>query len=208
MRPSPSAPRPEHGLLSHLPGRQHAPADLRVRPQRAPWELRKTFLRTISWLLALFGALCLGLTAWGIAVGATPLIVKTGSMRPKFPVGTVVIVRPEAATSVGVGDVVAIRRSDGKRIMHRVRSIRAAGGGAVTFVVKGDRNRADDPPLTTTRVEAPIFAVPWLAAPINWFKNPWMQYWLGVLTGAVALGWLLERRRRGSGAQAPAQEAS
>jgi len=176
-----------------------------VRPQRPPWELRKTFLRTVSWLLALFGAVCLVLTAWGIAVGATPLIVKTGSMRPQLPVGTVVIVRPAPATSVRPGEVVAVRRSDGKRIMHRVQSVRPAGGAAVTLVVKGDRNRAADPPLTTARIERPVFAVPWLAAPINWFQNPWMQYWLGVLTGAVALGWLLERRRRGSGAQAPAE---
>ena len=208
MRPSPSPPRPDQGLLSHLPGRHRAPADLRVRPQRPPWELRKSALRTLSWLLALFGALCLGLTAYGIAVGATPLVVKTGSMRPGLPVGTVMVVRPQAATDVKVGDVVAIRRSDGKRILHRVQSVRPAGGAAVTFVVKGDRNRTADPPLTTMRVERPVVALPWLATPINWFQNPWMQYWLGVVTGAVALGWLLERRRRGSGAQAPAQEAS
>ncbi len=208
MRPSRSTPRPDEGLLSHLRGRRRAPADLRVRPQRPPWELRTATLRAVSWALALFGALCLGLTAWGIAVGATPLIVKTGSMRPQLPVGTVVIARPVPATSVRVGEVVAVRRSDGKRILHRVRSIRSAGGAAVTLVVKGDRNRAADPPLTTTRVERPIFTVPWLATPINWFQNPWMQYWLGVLTGAVALGWLLERRRRGSGAQGPAREAS
>lgn len=205
MRPSPSPPRPDHGLLSHLPGRRRAPADLRVRPQRPPLELRATVLRTISWILALFGAVCLALTAYGIAVGATPLVIKTGSMRPQLPVGTVAIVRPAAARSVRVGEVVAVRRSDGKRIMHRVQSVRAAGGEAVTLVVKGDRNRTADPPLTVTRVERPALVVPWLAAPIDWFQNPWMQYWLGVLTGAVALGWLLERRRRGSGGQTPAE---
>lgn len=191
MRPSPSPPR----------------ADLVVRPQRPPWELRRTALRAVSWALALFGAACLALTAYGIAAGARPLVVKTGSMRPQLPVGTVVIARPAAATSVRVGEVVAVRRSDGKRIMHRVESVRAAGGDAVTLVVKGDRNRTADPPLTVSRVERPLLAVPWLAAPIGWFDNPWTQYWLGVLTGAVALGWLLERRRRGSEAQAPAREA-
>lgn len=160
-------------------------------------------------MLALFGAACLALTVFGIVVGARPLVVKTGSMRPGLPVGTVVIVRPAAATTVGVGDVVAVRRSDGKRILHRVESTRAAGGGAVTLVVKGDRNRVADPPLTVSRVERPLFVAPWLGRPIGWFDNPWMQYWLGVLTSALALAWLLERRRRG-GARAgePAREAS
>lgn len=163
----------------------------------------------VSWALALFGAACLALTVFGIVVGARPLVVKTGSMRPDLPVGTVVIVRPAAATSVRVGDVVAVRRSDGKRILHRVESLRAAGGGAVTLVVKGDRNRVADPPLTVSRVERPLFVAQWLGRPIGWFDNPWMQYWLGVLTSALALAWLLERRRRG-GARAgePAQEAS
>jgi len=192
MRPSPS-PRP---------------ADLRVRPQRPPWEPRRALLRAVSWTLALLGALCLALTAYGIAIRATPLVVKTGSMRPRLPVGTVVIARPAPAASVRVGEVVAVRRADGRRILHRVVSVAAAGGGAVTLVVKGDRNRTADPPLTVSRIERPLVTVPWLAAPIGWLDSPWTQYWLGVLTGAVALGWLLERRRGGSGAQAPAREAS
>lgn len=180
-----------------------------MRPQRAPLKLRRGLLRTLSWGLALFGAACIAVTVLGMAVGATPLVIKTGSMRPELPIGTVAIVRPVAATTVRVGEVVAVRRSDGKRIMHRVQSLRAAGGGAVTLVVKGDRNRTADPPLTVSKVERPLAVVPWLGAPIGWFGNPWMQYWLGVLTSGIALAWFFERRRRGSGrAAAPAQEAS
>jgi signal peptidase len=180
MRPSPSAPRRE------------------LRAGAAA-------LRAVGWALALLGALSLALTAYGIAVGATPLVVKSGSMRPRLPVGTVVIVRPAAARSVRVGEVVAVRRVDGRRILHRVRSLRAAGGGAVTLVVKGDRNRAADPPLTVTRVERPLVTVPWLASPIGWLDGPWTQFWLGVLTGAAALGWLLGPRRA-SGPPATARE--
>jgi hypothetical protein len=93
--------------------------------------------------------------------------------------------------------------------MHRVQSLRAAGGGAVTMVVKGDRNREADPPLTVTKVERPIAVVPWLGQPIEWIDNPWVEYWLGVLTSAIALAWLVDRRRRGGRrAGAPAREAS
>lgn len=185
MPPSPSTPRPD-----------------RAHPRGG------TLLRGLSWALALFGAVCLGLTALAIALGARPLIVKTGSMRPELPVGTVVIVRPEPATSARPGQVVAIRRSDGKRIMHRVQSVRAVGGGAVTLIVKGDRNRRADPPLTVSRLERPVVVVPFVGRPIGWVDNPWVQYWLGVLTGAVVLAWFFERRRRGGPAGTPAQEAS
>lgn len=179
-----------------------------MRPQRAPWELRRAVIPAITWAIALFGAACLALTVFGIVAGARPLVIKTGSMRPGLPVGTVVIVRPAAATTVRVGEIVAVRRSDGKRIMHRVQSIRAAGGGAVTLVVKGDRNRIADPPLTVSKIERPLFVAPWLGKPIGWIDNPWMQYWLGVLTSAIALAWLIERRRRGGGRAAePAQES-
>lgn len=180
MPPSPSRPRPERRLL-----------------------------RLLSWAVAIFGAACLALTAFAIATGAQPLVIKTGSMRPELPVGTVAVVRLVPADTVRVGEVVAVRRSDGKRIMHRVQSLRAAGGGAVTMVVKGDRNREADPPLTVTKVERPIVVVPWLGQPIEWIDSPWVEYWLGVLTSAVALAWLVDRRRRGGRrAGTPAQEAS
>lgn len=145
-----------------------------------------------------------------MVLGARPLVIRTGSMAPQMPVGTVAIVRPQPAGSVGPGDVVAIRRSDGRRIMHRVVSARAAGGDTVTLVVKGDRNRRADPPVTVTKLERPVVVVPWLGKPIELADSPWVQYWLGVLTGAVVLAWLFERRRgRGGGpAGAPAGEAS
>lgn len=152
----------------------------------------------LTWALAAFGALCLLLTLAGIVAGARPLVVRTGSMAPALPVGTVAIVRPAAATSARVGDVVAVRRSDGRRIMHRVRSVRPAGGHSATLVLRGDRNRRADPPLTVSRIERPLVVVPWAGTPIEWLDGPWLQFWLGVATGSVALAWLAGRRSRPS----------
>lgn len=161
-------------------------------------------------MLAAFGAACLALTVGAIALGAKPVVVRTGSMAPSMPIGTVAIVKTEPATAVRPGQVVAVVRTDGRRIMHRVQQVRPAGDGAVTIVLRGDRNRRADPGLTVSRVERPVVVVPWLGKPIGWLDNPWLQYWLGVLTGAVALAWLVDRRRRrGAGAaEAPAGEAS
>ena len=151
--------------------------------------------RAIAWGLALLGAGCLALTAAGLAVGARPLVVRTGSMAPRMPVGTVVLVRPQPARSVRRGEVVAVVRADGRRILHRVRQVRRAGGGAMTIVLRGDRNRTADPPVTVTRIERPLLVVPAVGRPLTWLGGRWTQYWLGVLTGVLALVWLAQRRR-------------
>jgi signal peptidase I len=159
-------------------------------------------LATLSWSLALLGALCLLLTAWAMAIGARPLVIRTGSMAPELPVGTVAVVRPTPAAQVSVGDVVAVQRNDGVRIMHRVRSARPAGGDSMTLVLRGDRNRTADPAVTVRSVERPVLVVPALGRPLTWLGGRWAQYWLGVATGVLALAWMAIRRRRGEQEQA------
>ena len=117
-------------------------------------------------------------------------------MAPRLPVGTVVLVRPEPARRARAGEVVAIVRADGRRILHRVQRVRRAGGGdAMTIVLRGDRNRADDPPVTVSRIERPLLVVPAVGRPLTWLGGRWTQYWLGVLTGVMALLWVAQRRR-------------
>jgi hypothetical protein len=66
----------------------------------------------------------------------------------------------------------------------------------MTLVMKGDRNRAPDPPVTVATVERPLLVVPAIGRPLTWLGGRWVQYWLGVATGALALAWLALRRRR------------
>ena len=165
---------------------------------------RTSLTSAASWALALLGAACLALTAWALLSDVRPLVVRTGSMAPELPVGTVVVVRPQPAGEVARGDVVAVRRTDGVRIMHRVHSLRAAGGGGVTLVLRGDRNRAADPPVTVHSVERPVLTIPSAGRPLTWLRGPWAQYWMGVATGALALAWVALRRRRGEREQAEA----
>lgn len=151
---------------------------------------------TLSWALALVGAACLALTAAAFVLGTRPLIVRTGSMAPELPVGTVALVREVPATRASVGDVVAVRRADGVRIMHRVRRAQPAGGDAMTLVLRGDRNRASDPPVTVRTIERPLLVVPAAGQPLTWLRGRWAQYWLGVATGVLGLAWVAIRRRR------------
>jgi signal peptidase len=181
-------------------------------PSQPPRERRRAGVLDVlgggaSWLLALVGLLCLLLTAWALAIGARPLVVKTGSMAPQLPVGTVALVRPQPAAGVAPGDVVAVRRADGVRIMHRVRRVSAAGGGSTTLVLRGDRNRASDPPVTVRRVERPVLVVPGAGRPLTWLGGRWAQYWLGVATGVLALAWVAIRRGRAPSAERGALHA-
>jgi signal peptidase I len=161
----------------------------------------------LAWALAGLGALCLALTGAGLAAGARPLVVRTGSMAPAFPVGAVVLAQPEPAVRARVGQVVAVVRTDGRRIMHRVVRMRRAGDGAVTLVLRGDRNRAADPPVTVRQVERPLLAVPALGRPVVWLGGRWVQFWLGVGTGVLAVAWLARRERRRARRPAPAATA-
>lgn len=162
-----------------------------------PHEPSRARLRSsLSWLLAAVGLACLALTGAALALGARPLVVQTGSMAPELPVGTVALVRPEPASRAGVGDVVAVVRPDGRRIMHRVRQARPAGGDAMTLVLRGDRNRVADPAVTVRSVERPLLVLPAVGQPLTWLGGRWVQYWLGVATGALALLWVAMRRRR------------
>ncbi|MGB2710603.1 MAG: S24/S26 family peptidase [Conexibacter sp.] len=170
-----------------------------MRPSRSPQprERRRRILRaTLSWAFAALGTVCLLLTAAAFAIGARPVVVRTGSMAPELPVGTVALVRPEPATGTSVGDVVAVVRADGRRILHRVWRARLAGDGAMTLVLRGDRNRSADPPVTVSRVERPLLVLPAVGRPLTWLRGPWVQYWLGVATGLLALAWVALRRRR------------
>lgn len=78
--------------------------------------------------------------------GARPYTILTGSMRPQLPPGTLVVMRPTAASEIGVGDVVTYQLRSGKSavVTHRVSAIRQSAGGERVFVTRGDANTVDD----------------------------------------------------------------
>ncbi len=77
--------------------------------------------------------------------------ILTGSMTPKFPVGTLVAATPVAATQLRVGDVIMFvpprpyGTPTGGPVMHRLVSVTHGPDGHLQFRTKGDANVAKDP---------------------------------------------------------------
>lgn len=121
---------------------------------------------------ALAWAVILGVTAvLAVAVlvprvgGATPYAVLTGSMRPDYPPGTLVVVRPVAPEDVRVGDVVTYQLASGERavVTHRVTAVSASLGGELRYTTRGDANDvADREPVRPVQIRGRL----WYSVPL------------------------------------------
>jgi signal peptidase len=90
---------------------------------------------TTALLLALFSP---------YLVGGNSFTVMSGSMTPAIRTGDVVVVQRVPARDARVGDVITFRDPEGSHrlITHRVRRLRIAANGTVSFVTKGDNANA------------------------------------------------------------------
>lgn len=114
------------------------------RPSRFRW-----LTRALSWLvLAAAGLIVLGLLAITVGPRVLPyqaLVVRSGSMEPTIPTGSVVFYRHIAAAKVHVGQIIVFSKpgDPSERVTHRVYRI-ANGPTGRYFVTKGDANGAPD----------------------------------------------------------------
>jgi signal peptidase len=105
--------------------------------------------RIASWLLvAAATAIALGLIAISIGPRFLPyqaLVVRSGSMSPTIPTGSVVFYRKVAAKKVKVGDVIVFDKpgQQNEKVTHRVFKISNGPTGRY-FTTKGDANGAPD----------------------------------------------------------------
>ncbi|MDQ1687986.1 MAG: signal peptidase [Frankiaceae bacterium] len=96
-------------------------------------------------LLGVLGFLFLGV---GPRTGTYRTVTMlTGSMRPTYPVGSVLVDRPQPTSSLQVGQVLtyAIPTDDHRVVSHRVISVKQDGEGAYLIRTKGDANNGPDP---------------------------------------------------------------
>ncbi|WP_229051187.1 signal peptidase I [Aeromicrobium sp. Leaf350] len=123
---------------------------------------------TLTWTVILATT---AMVAVGVLVpragGATPYTVLTGSMRPDFPPGTLVVVKPVDADDIKVGDVVTYQLVSGEPevVTHRVVGIGAPTNGSDerTFITQGDANSiVDAKPVIADQVRGRL----WYSVPL------------------------------------------
>ena len=112
-----------------------------------------------------------GLVTVPRAVGITPFTVLTGSMRPAFAPGDVVLSERVSPVTARPGDVVTFHdpSRDGELVTHRVVSLRRSGP-RVTFVTQGDANDVSERWTVPAdgRIGRAVMTVPKVGHVLHW----------------------------------------
>ncbi len=147
-------------------------------------------------LAAALGVLAVLLLALGPHTGQyRTLTMLTGSMTPQFPAGSVVVVTPERAEDVEVGQVMTFHAPTPDRhvVTHRVIAVDRTGAQTVVRT-QGDANPSPDPwdaVLQDGIIWRARGAVPYLGFALQELRGPAVQTFLTRVLPLGLLGWLL-----------------
>ena len=148
-------------------------------------------------MAAVLGLAMAGVTVVAARTGVRPLVVRSGSMEPTIPTGSMVLVQRVAAAEIAVGDVVAVERPDHTRVTHRVVGLERRGETA-ELTLKGDANEDADPaPVSVVEADRLIRQVPEVGRFAAWLATAPGGFVIGCLLTAVTM--LALRRRPDDG---------
>jgi signal peptidase len=130
--------------------------------------------------------------------------VRTGSMDPTYPIGSLLVSEPIDASEVDTGMAVTfIDPADRSRLVtHRVVRIERDREGSVSFVTQGDANPdADAEPVPPDHVRSRVrWSVPHLGGVLARLRGPWaVALVLGVPVALALVGEVRDRRRGADG---------
>ncbi|SDQ49964.1 signal peptidase I [Leucobacter chromiiresistens] len=95
---------------------------------------------------AVIGVLCIVAFLAAILFKVQPVVVISGSMEPKLPVGSVVFVKPTPAGELEPGDIVTVERPrELGLVTHRLVEKEEIGSEGWALTLRGDANASDDP---------------------------------------------------------------
>ena len=163
--------------------------------------------RIFLWILILAVSAVIGVAVLiPRAGGATPYTVLTGSMRPTYPPGTLIVSRPVEPEDVKIGDAITFQLESGEAavVTHRVIATRMGEDGKLEFLVKGDANNAQDKDaVRAVQVRGRLwYAVPYLGyanAILSGHQRQLATWAVGAMLGLYSLVQLVNGfRHRGS----------
>ncbi|BCN47681.1 MULTISPECIES: signal peptidase I [Prescottella] len=144
----------------------------------------------VSWLLliAMVGLLALTIVIPRIT-GSTPYTVLTGSMEPTYPPGTLIVVKPQAAETLGAGDAITFQWESGKPdvVTHRITAVQYTAGGERRFTTQGDANSSpDERPVVPEQIRGKVwYAVPYVGYINNYITGQQRSVLVLVVVGAL-----------------------
>jgi signal peptidase I len=152
---------------------------------------------------AVLGVACLASAGAMALLGIRPLVVRSGSMSPAIPTGSLALGVEAPARSVHPGDVVSVLAPSGTRVMHRV--VRAEPiDEHVLLTLQGDANGAADPhPYAVDDVLRIRLHVPRLGYALSALSEPVGRFALGALGGALLVTALWPPARDAGGRRRP-----
>lgn len=105
-------------------------------------------------------------------MGYQPYNIQTGSMRPKYPIGSMIYVKAASFDAIHKGDVITYRTAEdsGWVVTHRVTKIDKK---EQTIVTKGDANNSEDGAISYGSVigKASNFSIPYLGKISTEYQN-------------------------------------
>ncbi|CAN5468131.1 hypothetical protein BH10ACT7_BH10ACT7_20570 [soil metagenome] len=139
------------------------------------------------WVGAAIGTLCLGVAAAAVALGATPLVFRSGSMSPGIPTGSLAVAISTPAERLEVGDIVSVLW-DHTRVTHRLIGTGAIGDGTYRLQTQGDANpMADARTVVVDRADRVVWSAPGLGFLVEAAGKPQTVFVVGVLVGALLI---------------------
>lgn len=156
------------------------------------WAIAKAiwngFTTGLSLLVVVVAILIVGVPA---AVGGMPLTVLSGSMRPVYEPGDLIVVKPAEPHEIGIGDVITyqLRSGEPELVTHRVIERSSSTSGETIFITKGDANpSADEDPVRGVQVHGTVwYRIPLLGWINNWFSGQARQIVIPVVAGLLLL---------------------
>jgi signal peptidase len=161
-------------------------------PVSADTDGRTWWLRTVlGWtaLMAMFALLAATIVVPAVA-GAERFTVLTGSMRPTYPPGTLVIVRPAEVDGLAIGNPITYQLESGRPdvVTHRIISVRHNAKGEASFITQGDANDNPDPkPVRPEQIRGEV----WYSIPHLGYVNNWLSGQKRALTVAIVIAVLI-----------------
>nr|WP_296773203.1 signal peptidase I [Rhodococcus sp. (in: high G+C Gram-positive bacteria)] len=106
--------------------------------------------------------------------GATPYTILTSSMRPTYPPGSLVVIKPADRSELTVGTAITYQIKSGEPdvVTHRIVATQQTGGGVTTYITRGDNNGSDDEnPVQIGQIRGKV----WYAVPYMGYVNNWLN---------------------------------